>query len=273
MVTGALDLGEHELRSLRGWLNGMYPGRTIWITRPTTEFERPAFTLSQVVPRVPTDFGRGFGVQYQTSYQIEVLGVDFWQTKREVAEISERLLTSLLVPLYLYSWQYPSPSVEVVPGGGALPAGDVSVIVTAVNSWDEESLGSEPVVVTVPAGAAVNVLIAPWPRQSRVAEEFRVYAGASGSEQLQVEVADLPASPVSTVVPLTSVGAGASPPTASVFFYRFMRVESVETELLEHPSKDGVFNGYVLARLQTLSQRVLAPVWPVGDIEVSEEVV
>lgn len=276
------DLSEHELRSLRGWLNSMFPGRKIFIYRPTTEFERPALTLSQATPRQPTNLGRGFGHRWEVTYQIEVLGSGdtvgdaFWSTRRELDQISGRLLTTQLIPLYLYSWQYPSPKVEVVPGGGALPAGDVSVVVTAVNAQDEESLGSEAVEVTVPAGAGLNVLIPPWPRQSGVAEVFRVYAGAAGSEELQVEVTDLPASEgraVSTVVPLMALGNGAAPPASSIFFYRFMRVDSVETEILEHPSTDGLFNGFVRVRVHTHSQAEFEAAWPVGDIAIATEVV
>jgi hypothetical protein len=268
-----LDLSEHELRSLRKWLNAAYPGRDIHLGRPETEFDRPAFVLTQATPRFDTERGRHGGLEIETTWQIEVLGEDVMTTRRETAEIRERLLTSRNVPLYLWSWRYPSPTVEVVPAVGALSAGNVSVIVTAVNHQGEESLGSDPVSVTVAANDAIDVLIPPWPRQSRVAEVFRVFAGAPGTEQLVAEITDLPANAMATVLRVTSLAAGAPPPSSSVsFFYRFMRVLGAETELLEHPSKDGVWNGFVRARMSVLSQRLFDAKYPINDIAIATEV-
>ena len=103
-----------------------------------------------------------------------------------------------------------------------------------------------------------------------------MFAGAAGSESLQVEVTDLPAadgSPVSVVVPLPSVTPVATePPESSVFFYRFMRIGSVETELLEHPSMDGFFNGYIRAQVLTHSQAEFEGAYPVEDITITTEV-
>lgn len=272
-MTETINLSEHELRSLRKWLNEMFPGRPIFIHRPEAAFDRPALTLAEVVPRQFDEMGRGFGVNAQATWQIEVLGSDFWATKREVAQISERLLTKLLIPFYLWSWRYPTPTVSVLTGDGALSAGSVSVIVTAVNAEDEESLG-ESVVTAVSADDALEILIAPWPRQSGVAEGFRIYAGAVGSEKLEAEVTPTAGSPTSVLHVLTNLaGSGASPPTSSVFFYRFMRVESVETEILEHPDDDGIFNGFIRVATSVLSQRSFAPVHTVEEITIREELV
>lgn len=270
-----LDLQEHEFRSIRKWLNQSFPGRDIHIQRPTVEFSRPAMVLTTAGPRQNWERGKALGVEAEVTWQIEVLGTDFFATMRDVAQIKERLLTSRVIPLYLWSWRYPSPIVEVDPAGGALSAGNVSVIVSAVNSEGEESLGSDPVVTAVSAGDAIEVLIPSWPRGSTVAEVFRVYAGAPGSELLEAEITDIPYG-VSTVVPLTTLaGTGAVPPSDSVsFFYRFMRLlePQIESEILEHPETDGVFNGFVRARLSTLSQRVFDPVYPVGEITITQEV-
>jgi hypothetical protein len=141
-----------------------------------------------------------------------------------------------------------------------------------VNAQDEESLGDSTTVV-VASGDAVNVVIAPWPRQSRVAEEYRVYAGASGSEQFQATITTLPEGPVPLSFPLTSLIAGAAPPTSSVFFYRFMRVDGVQSTMLEHPDTDGIFNGIVSLQTSLLSQRLLPSAPAVEIIEIEEVVV
>lgn len=267
-----VDLSEHEFRSMRGWLNGLFPGVSIYIHRPDTGFSRPALVLSESVPRRFEDHGRGFGVMSHASWQIEVLGTDFFSTKRDTAKISERLLTGLLVPCYLYGWRYPAPDVLEVPGEGSLAAGQLSVVVTAVNAQEEETLGTGSV-VTVSAGSAADVVIAPWPRQATVAEVYRVYAGAAGSEVFQVEV-----SPQDEPSPLTHrllsvAGAGAAVPTSSVFFHRFMRVDGAQSQILEHPDTDGIFNGIVSVQTSLLSQRLMPMAPSVAEIVVEQEYV
>lgn len=281
MAGASVDLVEHELRSLRGWLNGMFPGRPIYITRPTVAFDRPAFMLKRSAPKQFEDRGTGFGVHATSNFQIENLVEQdeddpvqgFWTAQRECTEISERLLTARVVPLYLYGWQYPPAVLEVLPGAGSLSAGELSVIVTGISHEDEESLG-EAVSVTVADGDAVRIWISPWPRQSAVAKEFRVYAGASGSEMQEavVPVPD-PASPVAISHDLAALAGGGSPYsdlTGSRFFYRFMCVDSCSTEVLEHPETDGVFNGFVSVTMSVLSQRRLPFGRPLEDVSISD---
>jgi hypothetical protein len=193
-----------------------------------------------------------------------------WAAKQRVAEISDRLLTVRRIPIYLYGWQYPPAVLEVLPAAGALSAGELSVIVTAVNYEDEESLG-EAVEVTVAAGDAVKIWISPWPRQSGVAKEYRVYAGASGAELQEAVVTPADHYPIAVATDLlTLAGTGGSPPTSSVFFYRHMCVDSVETETLEHPQTDGLFNGYVRIGASVMSSRRFPFSRPVETISVSD---
>lgn len=282
MTAQLLDWAEHELRSIRSWLNTMYPSDTIWITRPDANFSRPALRITETAPREWQDQGRLLQ-QAIGNWQIEVLegseddinsSENLWATRRKTSTITNKLLMSRLIPLYLWRWQYLEPQAQEVVGTGSIPAGQVSVRVSAINYEDEESLASEPVTVDVGANAALEILIPPWPRSVPVAKEFAVYAGALGAEEKQVVVprAD---GPVGTMVSIPSLVSGDPPPTDSRFFsLRFMRIDQVESETLEHPEMDGVFNGFV--SLRTLTTMVRDPVvtWdePLADLTSVPEV-
>jgi len=260
--TQTIALDEHELRSLRRWLNQMVTvnGRDIFLQRAPSDFSRPAYVLKEI-DRQPIYRGRSMTVD-QVDWQIEVLGEDFWTVKQEVAEIRQRFLQSSRVPLYLWGWQYPDVFVEELVGVGTLPAGEVSVGISAVNYEGEESLISDTVQITVALNSAVRVSWTPWPRSVPVAKEYRVYAGANGVETLEATVAD-PAKNLNVFHDLTSLaGGGASPQSSSVLFsQRYLRVitNEISVRTAEHPAADGIFNGYINFRTLTESQRIARP--------------
>jgi hypothetical protein len=278
--TPTIALDEHEIRSLRRWLNQMVTvnGRDIFLQRAPADFTRPAYVLKEI-DRNPVDRGRSLTMD-ETDWQIEILTEDFWDTKRQVAEIRQRLLQVGRVPLYLWGWQYPDITIEELPGLGSLPAGQVSVGVSAVNHEDEESLLSNTVQLTVALDSAIRVSWTPWPRAVPVAKEYRVYAGVLDAETLETTVAD-PGSRLSVFHDITSlVGGGASPPTSSVFFAnRYLRVphNQVQSRMMEHPAADGVFNGIVSFRTLVESVRIaqpgIAPVREIGTVTKTVEVV
>lgn len=275
--TTALD--EHELRSLRRWLNQFTTvnGRDIFLQRAPADFARPAYVLKEI-DRNPADRGRSMTLD-ETDWQIEILTEDFWQTKREIAEIRQRLLQVGRVPLYLWGWQYPDITLEELPGMGTLPAGEVSVGVAAVNHEDESSLISNTVQLTVALNSAIRVSWTPWPRGVPVAKEYRVYAGALDAETLEVTVPD-PGKRINVFTDISSLaGGGGSPPSTSVFFAnRYMRVPTnlIQSRLVEHPSADGVFNGFINFRTLVESVRIPrpgeAPVREIGTVTNTLEV-
>lgn len=268
--TTALD--EHEMRSVRRWLNQFVTvsGKDIWLQRPPADFDRPAYVLKEI-DRQPVDRGRSFTMD-EVDWQIEILTEDFWTTKREVAEIRQRFLQSTRIPLYLWGWQYPDIYIEELLGQGSLPAGEVSVGISAVNHEGEESLLSNTVQITVAAGSAVRVSWTPWPRGVPVAKEYRMYAGASGAELLEATITD-PGKRLSVFHDLASLaGGGASPQSSSVFFAnRYLRVvtDQIASRMMEHPSADGVFNGMVTFQTRTESARIAKPGAAALDQEIA----
>ncbi len=262
--TPTIALDEHELRSLRRWLNQFVTvnGRDIFLQRAPADFARPAYVLKEI-DRNPVDRGRSMTMD-ETDWQLEILTEDFWDTKREIAEIRQRLLQATRIPLYLWGWQYPDIWLEELPGAGTLPAGEVSVGIAAVNHEDESSMLSTTAQITVALNSAVRVLWTPWPRGASVAKEYDVYAGADGSETLEVTVADpLQQRRTNLFTDITSLaGGGASPPTSSVFFAnRYMKVPHnlVQSRIVEHPAADGVFNGFINFRTEVESVRIARP--------------
>lgn len=268
--TPTIGLDEHEMRSLRRWLNefATTAGRDIWLQRPADDFDRPAYLIKEV-DRQDEERGRSMVVSV-VDWQIEVLlderdaAGDFWSVKRETAEIRQRLLQSLRIPLYLYQWRFPSTmTLEELPSAGTLPAGEVSVGLTAVSHVDEESMMGDTQQITVALNSAVRVIWERWPRGASLSKEFNVYAGADTSETLeQAAVAD-PDKRVAVEHILTSLaGGGANPPTSSVFFAnRHMRVDhdSIKSRVMEHPAADGLFNGIINFRTMTESVRIATP--------------
>lgn len=261
--TQTIALDDHELRSIRRWLNefATVNGKDIWLTRPPGDFTRPAYVIKET-ERMPMDRGRSMTVS-DADWQIEILDIDFNQTRQTVAEIRQRLLQVLRIPLYLYGWQYPDIYLEELPGVGSLPAGEVSVGVTAVNNESEESLMSKTEQITVALNSAIRVSWTPWPRGVPVAKEYNVYAGALASETKEAGPIASPGSRVNVFQTITSLaGGGATPPSSSVFFAnRYMRVDPsfTRSRTLEHPSADDVFNGFVNFRTMVESVRIAQP--------------
>lgn len=278
--TPTIALDEHELRSIRRWLNEMVTvnGKDIFLQRAPSDFDRPAFVLKEV-DRRSEDRGRALTKDIG-DWQVEILVDDFWEAKRITAEIRQRCLQSSRIPLYLWGWKFPGVSVAELPGQGSLPAGEVSVGVSAVNYEGEESLMSDTVQITVAAGSAIQVSWTPWPRAASVAEEYRMYAGASGAETLEATVPD-PGKRLYVFTELASLaGGGASPPSSSVFFAnRYLRLptDQVRSRVMEHPAIDGVFNGYVNFSAEVESVRIArpgeAPTREIGTVTKDVEVV
>lgn len=262
--TQTIALDEHELRSIRRWMNQMVTvnGRDIHLQRAPGEFERPAYVLKEVDRKV-VDRGRSMTMD-QTDWQIEVLAKTFWDVKREVAEIRQRLLQVSRIPLYLWGWSPPDIWLEELPGAGSLPAGEVSAGITAVNNEDEESMLSTTAQITVALNSAVRVVWTPWPRSVPVAKEFNVYAGAATTETLEVAAVAVPGTRKSFVFTdlAALAGGGASPPSSSIFFAnRYLRVpeDQVASRTMEHPALDDVFNGFITFRTEVESVRIARP--------------
>ena len=76
--TQTIALDEHELRSIRRWMNQMVTinGRDIFLQRAEGEFKRPAYVLKEVERKI-IDRGRSMTMD-QTDWQIEVLAESFW---------------------------------------------------------------------------------------------------------------------------------------------------------------------------------------------------
>jgi len=270
--TQTIEQTEHEYRSIRAWLNDFvtFNGRDIWLQRPPTDFTRPALNIKRIESPTAMAQGRNF-IKNVNDWQIEVLVEDtgsgvggFWQAEREISEIKQRLLQSELIPLYLWAWQPPPIAISEVPSGGSLPAGLVSVKVTAVNYDGEESLATDSVALTVALNSSVEVAIRPWPRSASVAEDYKVYAGAVDAETFEATV-NVPKPSVENIFhTITSLaGGGAVLPTSSKMFSHFLRITNVVTRVMEHPALDSVFNGLVSFRTENQLSRIARPGDPI----------
>jgi hypothetical protein len=261
-----ISLNEHVIRSLRKWLNDFaftHPtdpkGQAIYLDRAQTSVSRPAMVVEEVNSSSKESLGRLL-TRSKYTFQITVMGATKWDTERQRAKIEQIALQKEVIPLYLWSWQYLTPRVEEVVGGGTIPAGALRFRVTAVNSQGQESLGSDAVSLTAHANAAVKMVIPPWPKSSPVAKEYRVYAGAAGAEKRIASLTNVPGD-VALVHTFTSIPAGTvAIPTSSMFFLRFMRVDAVRGLTLEHPQLDGAFDAQVTLDLSLVTPRNPYPI-------------
>jgi len=272
-----VSLVEHQFRSIRKWLNALFgdPDLAIWIGRPEANFSRPCLVISPGDTSM-IDRGRHLSEQ-EVPWTVEYLAPlgARWEAERAADKIMSKLQRVNLIPMYLHGWSHP-PIQVVAASGGSIPAGEVSVRVTAVNAEGEESLPSEAEVVTVEEDGSLQVVLTSWPRWAGVAKEYRVFAGAAGAEKL-VDSFSVPEDAVPGVPlihTLLDVPAGVTnPPTSSVFFYRFMRVRSIGSRVLEHPETDGVWNATVTFTTNVLTSRFYSLARAIESITIEPEVV
>ena len=170
-----------DIRSLRTWLNSMYPDAPIHLQRNAAKIGKPYFYLEHVDDRF-TDRGRGWHDVLRT-FNIHLVTEGnhvnsptsdiYWKTREVLDYLQNRLLEERVVQHYFYNLAYPTPGVTLRAGGSFTP-GTRDFAVTAL-CGDQQTLISPHVTINVTSSKKVFVLVPHWPTQNPIADSYRVW--------------------------------------------------------------------------------------------------
>lgn len=280
----------NDLRSLRSWLNAIYPSATIHVQRNTARIGKPWFYVEIVDERM-LDRGRAYHDMVRTAHLhlISEGAVEgqaaapetFWRTRDVLDHLCERLNEERVVPAYLFSHRYPMPAAtfrDVYAGVTQYPIGAGQYAVSAVNSSGEETLPSAPLdVVNTTPGKRLFLIVSDWPRSGAIATHYRVYFRRTSSDPwvniLYVPVGQARRNGVAIVnrtqtteieVPLTSLTANLpnldhDPPQTSRVRYGHLKVQEASVTMTESTLIDDAFHGFLKIKYSSHSPHHFRP--------------
>lgn len=220
-----------QLKSIRRFIHGLFPALTIHIERDRNRFERPAFLVENIqtetrliAPRTLEDYG-----SWQVSY--------FADSKAEAMAVTDSLRWALgtqkRIPVYLFNFKYPVPTVSETPGD--IPPGTYEVQVSGIGHDGSESLPSDPVSVTLSGSGALTVTI---PRLLDGLGPFASYAVyVNGKRHGVTQGAEL--GNTTYVVNSLPLADAAGPVEKSVILVRYMKIDDIFTLVQEDGDRDG----------------------------------
>lgn len=261
-AAGTISQSSHEARSIRRWLH-YWPGfgeLDIHLER-VKNLSRPALGLMEVSRPEPQNRGRIMQGS-EAEWQIDVMGPDdqesnFWATRDITDSIQGALWQAKLIPLYYYDWRYPAVKSRYL-GNQDLENVDVVTKVVGVAAVDPDGgvslAGTSEVAIpqTLAEGDSIEVVWPQYPPGNGWAEFFWVYYGDTADEMTRWRIFPAEKTDWSRTTLVLDDGpddnaAGEIAPTDSVIFgRRFMRLTSIRTRMLEHPDREGVWNGMVM---------------------------
>ena len=271
-VFDTIALDTHEMRSVRRWLHTRpeLADLPIYIERPR-KMARPSLWLEEMNRPNSPDRGR-LMVSNMATWQVTVCGTDHWTTKRLVAVLCGHLRQIMLIPLRLFDWSYPAVKARSAgTGDDETKTGHIGV--TALDHEGNETLAGMAT-VEVPLGADVEALWPDWPQVTPVAVDgYRVYFGWGADDLVLWEEFEADAHPPERwhvrrlSVSTDQTTSRTKPPTDSeISANRFMRVTGIDTRMMEHGDRDGIWDGIVSIRTETDSARVLYPGLAASDV-------
>ena len=276
----------NDLRSIRSWINGIYPDAVIHVQRNTARIGKPWFYLEMIDERMQ-DRGRGYHDMMRTaSLHLITEGAAegvgpapefFWRTREVLDHLCDRLNQDRVIPAYLFNLHYQAP-MATFRSGGTYPIGAAQYAVSAVNSNGVESLPSMPInVVSTEAGKRLFLVIADWPRGASLAVEYRIYFRATQSEPwtniLLVERGSARRHGVTVInrtktteveIPLTSLTQNVpnlehDPPQGSRQRYGSLKVQEASLSMSESTMLDDAFHGFIKIKYASHSPHVFQP--------------
>ena len=247
---GTISQAEHEAKSIRRFIHN-WPGLgglDIWVERAKS-LSRPALGLVEVSR--PTPLNRGRIMQgSEADWQIDVMGPDsedfnFWSTKRLTDSIQGALWQAQIIPLYYFDWAY--PVVKAMYVGDGEPSVEATIGVVAQDADGGLSLaGTTKVMVPSTPSGSVEVVWPEYPSGAGWAARFRIYYD---NVRWRTKLVNRNHEWYRTTLSLANgpdEPDGDSPPeTSTIFARRFLRLFSISSRMLEHPEREGVWNGVV----------------------------
>lgn len=250
-----VDLTEHVIRSVRGWLHGLFPDGNILLNRDESEEpSRPAFRLEIAAGPSWEESSQGGNwltmsliVHYAAAKADSIL----WDTERVVGKIrAASVRPQGRIPLRLYNLEWPQPPeiTKLADTGGTLPA-DIQVAVAARDGSDNGgSALSAAQALVVPDGAVVGIRPRNWPSGRPLAAYWEVYAGTT-TLQLQGTVED------GDTFDLTELTDGPTIPTNRALAWDGLRVDSLDVAQTEPGGTERIMDAAITLRLRARAAR------------------
>ena len=256
---GTISQSEHEAKSIRRFIH-TWPGFgnfDIWMERAKS-LRRPALGLVEVSRPQPRNRGRILQGS-EADWQIDVMGPDsepfnYWATKKITDSLQGALWQVQLIPLYYFNWRYPAVKAHYI---GDQTLSEVNTVTRLVGVVAEDREGGTSLAglsqVEVPEplqdGDAVEIVWPEYPLGSGWAAKFRIFYGTEANLSLWRVLDAEPYEWARTSLVLTGGpddGLSGSPPeTSTIFARRFLRLTQISSRMLEHPEREGVWNGVI----------------------------
>jgi hypothetical protein len=248
----------HDVRSVRSWLNQMYPDVDILIQR-NAQHQKKSYFFIQDAREKFEDTGKGFFNTVRTiniHLITEGKSIDnpasddaYWKTRAVIDYLRDRLLRERTIPQFLYNMSW-FPVVGWTKSGGALTAGTYELACTSIDRFDKESTLSGSQMITVGANEKLYLALANWPLGNPLNKSLVVYHRTASDQPwkaIKVVPMDLEGSG-STVTEITSfapLDPVRNPPTSSKQWMGYLKVDTCNASMMESIMVDDAFHGFV----------------------------
>lgn len=254
LTAAPVDLTEHVLRSLRGWLHGLFPTTPIYLDRNEGGVKRPAFRLEVVSGPGWEEASAGASwltltvIAHYAAEGGDGVVIDVARTTGKIRANAVRPRGRVPMNLYNFVWPQPPDLTVLADVGGTLPDA-IDVAVAAVHEGHPvASAPGEPVEVHPAAGAIVGVTPRNWPSGGPLATYWEVYSAAAGESLTLQGICD----PGATFE-LAALVEGTAPPTNRRIPWFGIRVDSFDVAQADNDGTERLMDAAVTLRLRAVS--------------------
>lgn len=260
----------NDLKSIRSWLNALYPDASILVERNSSAVPKSYFFLNQQVEAFED---RGYGwYDILRTIQIHlitegnsqaIVGKDtFWKAQGVMDFLRNKVLTDRIIPSYLfnYAWSPPRVSVRSAAPPGA-PLGDHYLKLSSVCANGIETMPSPATLFTLNyPEKALWVACQSWPLGRPLTDVFRLYHSftPAGPYQLIQEIARTTLNQYMTETALTNF-TPLSPTTVPVekckVPFGALKVQDAQMAMIENSVMDNSFHGILTMKVRSRNPR------------------
>lgn len=273
----------HDLRSVRAWLNQMYPDVPILVQRNANVMKKSYFFIQGSSEKFE-DTGRGFTNVIRTvNIHLVTEGISpqnpgsqdpYWKTLQVMDFLRDRLMQDRVIPQFLFndSW---FPPVTWTKTGGTMTVQTIQLACTSIDAYDKESMLSSAQTVSLLAGDRLFVTLTNWPKGRPMAKSFVVYL-KTGSTWTAIRTA--PATFVQDgattieLLDLTPLGPVRNPPSTSKQWLGYLKVDTATTNMTESVQLDDTYHGYLNLIFRSRRPERWKPAAPINTAPVTVSV-
>lgn len=248
----------NDIRSVRSWLNAMYPDVDILVQR-NAQHQKKSYFFIQDAREKFEDTGKGFFNTVRTvnihlitegkSIANPTSDDAYWKTRGVIDYLRDRLLRERVIPQFLYNMSW-FPVTAWTKSGGAMAAGTYEFACTSIDRFDKESLLSSVQSVTVGANQKLFLALTNWPLGNPLNKELVVYHRTASNQPwkaIKVVPMDLDGlgSTVTEITSLVPLGPVQNPPVTSKQWMGYLKVDTCTASMMESIMVDDAFHGFV----------------------------